>query len=161
MAPVGCLIELMTEWMISNASSSPSRPARPQALPDRQEQLMRRSTPNRTVPLLALLAAPALLAGGCAAIQRYEERDTERMLAAAGFHTRPADTPERQEDLRSIPPHRIVSRTKDGSVVYIYADPDNCHCLYVGGNKEYSEYERLRVQREITQRRAGSAGGAP
>jgi hypothetical protein len=119
---------------------------------------MRRSILNRTA---LLLAVPALLGAGCAAIQRYEARDMERMLAAAGFHMRPADTPERQEDLRSMPPHRLVSRTKDGGVVYMYADPDNCHCVYVGGNKEYSEYERLSVQRQITQRTAGRAGGAP
>jgi hypothetical protein len=116
---------------------------------------MRRiSTLNRTA---LLLAASALLGAGCAAIQR----DTERMLTEAGFHMRPADTPERQEDLRSLPPHRIVSRAKDGNIVYMYADPDNCRCLYVGGNKEYSEYERLRVQREVNQRCVGCAGGAP
>ena len=109
-------------------------------------------TLNRTVLLLAALA---LLGAGCAAIQR----DTGLMLTAAGFHMRPADTPERQADLRSMPPHRIVSRTENGNIVYMYADPDNCHCLYVGGNKEYSEYERLRVQRESAQSCAGCAGG--
>jgi hypothetical protein len=113
------------------------------------------------MPGTLLLAAAVLLGGACAAIQRYEVRDQERMLAVAGFHMRRADTPEWQEDLRSIPPHRIVSRTRDGSVVYMYADPDNCRCVYVGGTKEYSDYERLRVQREITQRGAGRAGGAP
>ena len=114
-------------------------------------------------PLLEalLLAVPMLLGAACAAIQRFEVRDTERMLVAAGFHMRLADTPEPQEDLRSIPPYRIVSRTKDHNVVYMYADPDNCHCVYVGGSKEYSEYERRRVEREITQRTAGKAGGAP
>ena len=119
---------------------------------------MRRSTLNRTGLLLAI---PALLGAGCATIQRLEATETGRMLAAAGFHMVPADTPERQKDLRSRPPHRIVSRTKDGNVVYVYADPDNCHCVYVGGNKEYSEYERLRVERDITLRTAGRAGGAP
>jgi hypothetical protein len=119
---------------------------------------MRRSTLNRTA---LLLAVPALLGAGCAAIQRYEVRDMERMLGAAGFHMRPADTSERQEDLWSIPPHRIVRRTKDGDVVYMYADPDDCHCVYVGDNKEYSEYQRLTVERNITQRTAGRAGGAP
>lgn len=89
------------------------------------------------------------------------------MLTAAGFHMVPADTLERQEDLRSRPPHRIMSGTKDSSVEYTYADPDNCHCVYIGGEKEYSEYERLRVQKEIAQRAGGSSpsggarGGAP
>jgi len=108
-----------------------------------------------------LLAVPMVLGTACAAIQRFEVRDTERMLVAAGFHMRLADTPEPQEDLRSIPPYRIVSRTKDGNVVYLYTDPDNCHCVYAGDTKEYSEYERLRREREITQRTAGKAGGAP
>jgi hypothetical protein len=113
------------------------------------------------LPEALLLAVPMLLGAACAAIQRFEVRDTERMLVAAGFHMRLADTPESQEDLRSIPPYRIVSRTKDRNVVYMYADPDNCRCIYVGGNKEYSAYERRRVEREITQRTAGRAGGAP
>jgi hypothetical protein len=116
----------------------------------RRNELMRISTVNR--PAL-WLTVPALLGAGCATIQRYE---TERLLVAAGFHMRPADTPERQEDLRSIPPHRIVSRTRDGHVVYMYADPDGCRCVYVGGDKEYSEYERLRVRTRV----APPLGGA-
>lgn len=109
-----------------------------------------------------LLAGPMLLAAGCATtIQLYQARDTERMLAEAGFHARRADTPERQEDLRSMPPYQIVSRTQDGTIVYTYADPDSCRCLYVGGHDEYSRYERIRARRESTQRAAGSAGGAP
>jgi hypothetical protein len=125
---------------------------------------MWRSTLNRTA---LLLAVPALLGAGCATIQPYEVRETERMLAAAGFHMRPADTHDPQENLRWMPPHWIVSETKGGNVVYMYADPDNCHCVYVGGDKEYSEYQRLRVKREIGQRTGGSSpsggavGGAP
>jgi hypothetical protein len=107
---------------------------------------------------LLLLAVPVLLGAACAAIERFEVRDTEQMLVAAGFHVRHADG---QEDLRSIPPHQIVSRAKDGDTVYMYADPDNCRCVYVGGSKEYSEYVRRRVERDIAQRTAGRAGGAP
>jgi hypothetical protein len=125
---------------------------------------MRRSTLNRTG---LLLAVPALIGAGCATIQRLEATETGRMLTAAGFHMVPADTPERQEDLRSRPPHRIVSRTKDSNVEYTYADPDDCHCVYVGGEKEYSEYERLGVEKEIARRAGGGSpsggarGGAP
>src|SRR5687767_10426234 len=63
------------------------------------------------LPEALLLAVPMLLGAACAAIQR----DTEQMLVAAGFHMRPTDTSELQDDLRSIqsiPPHRLVSRTK-------------------------------------------------
>ena len=117
--------------------------------------------PLTLLPEALLVAVPMLLGAACAATQRLEVRDTEQMLVAAGFHMRLADTPEPQEDLRSIPPYRIVSRTRDRDVVYMYADPDNCHCVYVGSNKEYSAYERRRLEREITQRTAGRAGGAP
>ena len=109
------------------------------------------------LPEALLLGVPMLLGTACAAAI---QQDTQRMLAAAGFQMRPVDTAEVQEDLRSIPPHRIVSRTKDGNVVYMYADPDNCHCVYVGGSKEYSEYERRRLEREFAPP-AGAAGGAP
>jgi len=46
--------------------------------------------------------------------------------------------------LEATPPYRLVSRTKDGTVQYTYADPDNCRCVYLGGPKEYAEYRRLR-----------------
>jgi hypothetical protein len=119
---------------------------------------MRKRTLNRTA---LLLAVPALVGTGCAPIQRYQARQTEQTLAAAGFQKRPADTPE----LRSAPPYRITSRTQGGNVVYTYADPDNCHCVYVGGDKEYFEYERLSTP--IPPRTGGSSpsggalGGAP
>ena len=114
-----------------------------------------------------LLAVLMVLGGGCATIKRYGVREHERMLAAAGFRIHPADMPELQEDLQSMPPHQLVSRTKDGNVVYMYADPDNCRCVYVGGGIEYSEYQRLRMERQFVPRLGGSSpsggavGGAP
>ena len=106
---------------------------------------------------LSIGLAVATMLTGCAAIQRSEARSTEELLAAAGFVMRPADTPERQQDLAALPPHRLESRTKDGKLVYTYADPNGCKCLYVGGSKEYSEYQRVRVQRQIAADQAWAA----
>jgi hypothetical protein len=111
--------------------------------------------------VLSVGLAVAVMLTGCAAIQRSEARDTEQLLAAAGFVMRPADTAERQERLRALPPYRLESRTKDGKVVYTYADPDGCQCLYVGGSKEYSEYQRLRVERQIAADQAWAAQAGP
>ena len=116
-----------------------------------------------------LLVVPVLFGAGCATIQRHEIADQERLLTTAGFQIRPADAPELQPDLGSMPRHRIVTRTKDGRVVYMYADPDDCRCVYVGGDKEYAEYGRLtRMERELDRRRlsgsspsGGTVGGAP
>src|SRR3989441_8233831 len=113
---------------------------------------------GRTVLSVALAAAMVLT--GCATIRRSEAHSTEELLAAAGFVMRPADTAERQQRIAARPPYRLESHTKDGKVVYTYADPDGCKCLYVGGPKEYSEYQQLRLQRQIAADEAwgGQAG---
>src|SRR2546430_16957728 len=95
---------------------------------------------------------------GCATMRRSEARSTEELLAAAGFVMRPADTAERQQRLAALPPYRLESRTKDGKVVYTHADPGGGHCLYVGGSKEYSEYQRPRAQRQIAAGQAWAGG---
>ena len=109
----------------------------------------------RTVLPVALAAATMLT--GCATFRGSEARSTEELLTAAGFVMRPADTAERQQRLAARPPYRLESYTKDGKAVYTYADPDGCKCLYVGGPKEYSEYQHLRLQRQIA---ADEAWGA-
>ena len=104
------------------------------------------------LPFAAILAV-----SGCATIRRSEAGHTEQLLAAAGFQMRAAETPEQIADLSSAPARKLLARTKDGSVVYTYADPDKCHCVYVGGPKEYSAYERIKVEQEVAADRAESA----
>jgi hypothetical protein len=109
----------------------------------------------RKVVMLALIVALPLT--GCAAIQRSEAKDTEQLLAAAGFQAKPAETPEKLTNLRTMPARQLVSQAKDGNMVYTYADPDYCQCLYVGGPKEYSAYQRLAVEKKIAQERLDAA----
>jgi hypothetical protein len=99
---------------------------------------------------LALVAA-AVLASGCAAIRREEARSEESLLAAAGFQMRAADTPARQAQLQSLPPLKMEMRAKDGDVVYTYADPDNCKCLWVGGPRQYQEYRKLALKQQMAE----------
>jgi len=103
---------------------------------------------------LARVIAFALLGGllvlsGCASIRRQEAADTERLLGAAGFQQRLADSPERLAHLRTMPPLKLVAQEKDGQVVYTFADPESCRCLYVGGAKEYAKYQHLAVEQEV------------
>jgi len=96
----------------------------------------------------AYLAIPLLALSACAAIHRQEAADSEVLLKQAGFQARAADSPERQQDLvKSLPSRQIVERDQKGTPEYIFADPDNCHCLYVGGQKEYAKLQELRQQR--------------
>ena len=106
--------------------------------------------------LLAVLAT-AFALGGCAAMRRHEARDTGDLLVSAGFTTKPADTPERAQQLHAMPPLRLVSESEDGNVVYRYADPYSCDCLYVGDQQAYAEYKRLALQRQIADERLEAA----
>jgi uncharacterized protein YceK len=98
---------------------------------------------------LVLLTAALLLLAGCATIRRQQATSNKELLAAAGFQTRSADTPEGRAQLDTLPPLKLVRRDDDGSRVYMFSDPQGCHCLYVGGPTEYSKYQRLRIQRRI------------
>jgi len=59
---------------------------------------------------LLLVLATAFAVGGCAAMRRHEARDTGDLLVAAGFRSKPADTPEREQRLRALPPLKMVSQ---------------------------------------------------
>jgi len=100
-----------------------------------------------------VFAAALLTLSGCAALRRHEAASTEQLLSAAGFQMRTGDSPERRDDLATMPPLKIVARTQGDGVVYTFADPGKCRCLYVGGSKEYSAYQHLVTERRITQER--------
>jgi hypothetical protein len=97
---------------------------------------------------ILLVLATAISVGGCAATRRHEARDTGALLVAAGFNTKLADSTERAQKLRAMPPLKILSQSKDGHTVYRYADPYSCDCLYVGDQQAYAKYRSLALQRE-------------
>ena len=103
--------------------------------------------------------AAAIGLTGCATLQRAQAPDTEQVLAAAGFRIQLADPAG--QPIEATPPYRVVSRTRDGAIEYVYADPTNCKCLYVGGAKEYAEYRRLARERRMALDRAMSEQNWP
>ena len=92
------------------------------------------------------IAAAILTSTGCASLRQRDAASTEELLTAAGFQKRPADTPEQLADLTSMPSRKLVARSTGGKVVYMYADPEWCRCLYVGGHEEYAAYGRLTLR---------------
>jgi hypothetical protein len=69
-------------------------------------------------------------------------QNKEDMLAAAGFTLVPANTPQRQASLTTLPPHKFVHQVRNNGVVYTYADPTICDCLYVGNQAAYDRYRQ-------------------
>ena len=95
------------------------------------------------IPLISVAAA------GCATLQAAGTRSTEQVLSAAGFHIETADTPGKIADLQTLPARQVLPQTRDGKTSYVYRDPSVCHCLYVGGEPEYQQYQKLRLQKDI------------
>lgn len=101
-----------------------------------------------------------VLAGGLSGCTYFRKEDadkTEATLAAAGFRMKPADTPKREASLAQFPVRKIVSRPHEGKVVYFYADPDFCKCIYTGTQQEYSRYRQLAIQQNIAQEQVEAA----
>jgi hypothetical protein len=63
------------------------------------------------------------------------------LFTAAGFIVKYATTPEKSAILRSLPPDKLVKRTKDGRLYYVYADAARCNCAYVGTPQAYAAYQ--------------------
>ena len=104
----------------------------------------------RCGPSLLLAVLLATLAGGCATRQeRVAAREDE--LAAAGFAARPADTPQRYAMLQHLAPYRILVRAAGRRLVYLYADPLVCGCVYVGSEAAYGRHRLWMLQRQLAE----------
>jgi hypothetical protein len=74
---------------------------------------------------------------------------TERMLAAAGFQMKLADTPEKLAQVAAMPQRKIVPHQKGDATYYIYGDANHCRCIYVGSENAYQRYQKLALQQKI------------
>ena len=81
----------------------------------------------------------------------------EPMLSAAGFHMLPADTPERVAETQRLTPLKVRYYIDNGKPHYWFNDPVKCHCVYVGGEKNYQQYERIRLSQQAAQQEAEAA----
>src|ERR1044071_4324452 len=91
----------------------------------------------------AVIVAALCLAAGCVNNSPSTETPTVSKadaLLASGFKMVPANTPERQTALRQLPPQKVVRQVRNDKVVFVYADPVNCNCLYVGNATAYGAY---------------------
>lgn len=59
----------------------------------------------------------------------------------------PADTPTKIQKLKSLQPLNVnYYLDKNDEPHYWLADPYECHCLYVGGQKAYQNYQNIRLR---------------
>jgi hypothetical protein len=95
------------------------------------------------------------------ATQQSLTQNTENMLAAAGFLEKPANTPAREAHLARLQPYKILSQrvtvAGNDTVGYVYADPQFCHCAYVGSPEAYSRFQQLAFQQHLANEQIAAA----
>lgn len=87
----------------------------------------------------------------CQVIENEEAEDTEQLLAAAGFHMKEATTAAQLANLQAMTQRKIMIQDQDGQPRYVYADAEDCKCVYVGNERSYDEYQRLSLKEEIAE----------
>ena len=87
--------------------------------------------------------ALAALAVGCASTPTSPPPPDESALSAAGFKVVLAKTSQQQEHLRSLTPGQITAMERNGTPFFVYPDAAK-NQIYVGTQKEYQAYRRLR-----------------
>jgi hypothetical protein len=92
------------------------------------------------VSVIALLA----LTVGCATTNTNSD-----LLSAAGFKLFPADTPRKQELLKTLTPGKLTLINWKGKQFYVQPDVPN-NQAYVGTPAEYQTYQQLRLARQLS-----------
>ena len=104
----------------------------------------------KTLKTLLAVGLLSALAIGCSTTQKADT------LTQAGFQRTPANTPDKQAYLKSLPAGQFTPVQRDGLVFYTYPDP-NHNVLYVGQQAEYDEYQRLTIENAMTTAPASAA----
>jgi len=106
-------------------------------------------------PFRTIAAAASLAVAGCAG---QDAMNTERMLAAAGFQMKLAQTSEQNAQLEAFEPQRkLVPRSHDGAVRFVYADAKYCKCLYAGSEKANQRFQQMAYRQQLAETREATA----
>ena len=100
--------------------------------------------------LTCLWTAGALALGvaGCQSPQQ-QAAQKEDLLAAAGFQAKPADSAHRLETMKRLPPNKFVTKVVNGNLVYLYADPLDCSCVYFGTQQNWDAYKQEMFAKQL------------
>ena len=93
------------------------------------------------MPIYRALIGFVLLTCGLSLAAAQQQNAPNNLFTAAGFIVKYATTPEKRAILRSLPPDKLVKRTKEGRLYYVYADAARCNCAYVGTPQAYAAYQ--------------------
>lgn len=109
--------------------------------------------------LSVLFVSLGLAAAGCQTTpEAIQQKDD--LLSAAGFVPQPANTPARQTAMKKLPPNKFVQQAQGDQMVYVYADPIVCQCVYFGSQAAYAQYRQMVFQKNLADERRMTAAMA-
>lgn len=85
---------------------------------------------------------------GLAACQTLSVQEREDLLTQAGFTRKEADTPEKIAKMRSLAANKFNQVVQNGRLVFVYADPNVCNCIYLGYQDSFDRYRELLLARD-------------
>jgi len=118
------------------------------AKPAPEQEFPVRPAPFFARPLLLALAIPL---AACSIMAVNQARETEQLLAAAGFRVKLADTPDKLAHVEALTQLKLVPHSQEGKTYYVYADATRCHCVYWGDESAYQTYQQLALSKEIAE----------
>ena len=104
--------------------------------------------PIRCIFLYSIAAASTALLVSCATTQTATQ-NRENMLVASGFKVITPKTAAQQQKLQGLPPGKVTMIQKKGKTYYIFPDPAH-NVAYIGGPKQYRNYQQLRAENKLT-----------
>jgi hypothetical protein len=101
------------------------------------------------VRYIIVAAILIMLLAGCAANQEQEAQEMEHLLIAAGFQMKLADTPQKLAHLKTLSQLEFIRHEREGQVNYLYADANDCKCIYKGDEKSYQRFRVFARQQKL------------
>jgi len=83
----------------------------------------------------------------CASTQTTQNR--ESMLMASGFKVITPKTAAQKQKLQNLPAGQVTMIKKGKKTYYIFPDPTH-NQAYVGGPKQYEDYQQLRAEKKLS-----------
>ena len=104
---------------------------------------------QRRIAMTALVLVAPFVFWACTITPKATADQVEKMLVAADFKYKTADTPQQMERMQALPQGRFIRHQAGGDVYYLYADVAGCKCVCSGDKAAYSRYKELARERKV------------
>ena len=102
----------------------------------------------RHIVVTALILIAPFVFWACTLTPEATANQVEKMLVAADFKYKTADTPQQMQRMQALPQEQFIRHQAGGDVYYLYADAAGCKCVWRGDKAAYIRYKELARERK-------------